>query len=579
MARQHESDSPEITPQVIHLVDLLKWAKEGRLRVPIFQRDFVWKRQDIIDLFDSVANQYPIGTLFLWGAEPMPASRDHIGPLKVPDYKSQTWLVLDGQQRLTTLVGVLLREDEAWSEGEEPEPKDPGRWSLYYDAEERGFVHGPLTPPTPESYIPVPALMGTMKLFNEVQRMMQSETAERAKVEEWVNRAQEVARAIQGYRVPIVQFTTNDLSVAVESFSRLNKKGRSIGPDEMFSALTYQEGEDQSFHLAAEIDKLQHTMIRSGFGEVNRTILLRAVLTAADLDMYRTDWSRLGEQVKGTTLQKLPTAVEEAARGFEAARAFLKNLGILNTRMLPYSMQLVALGAFFGRCPEPTVEQQTLLKRWFWSSSFAGWFGTGNPSRVRRLVKELQDQVSKQPHPTSLENMDLDQEALPTPSRFDLRSARVRVLVCLLLRQRPRRLDGSEMTLDEGAALLLERGPGAMSTVCATVEDPGLRISPANRILDVAPDIRGQAKAWLLDLDPVHRDAILTSHAIAPEAFELLSNGQHNEFLRLRMEQLGDIERDFMQEVGVTPPKSQEAQPSPIDTDDEDIVDFSLISP
>ena len=42
---------PEITPQVVHLIDLLKRAKEGRLRVPKFQREFIWRRQDIVDLF------------------------------------------------------------------------------------------------------------------------------------------------------------------------------------------------------------------------------------------------------------------------------------------------------------------------------------------------------------------------------------------------------------------------------------------------------------------------------------------------------------------------------------------------
>lgn len=114
MAADKEDETPEITPQVVHLIDLLKWAREGRLRVPKFQRDFVWRLQDIVDLFDSISKQYPIGTLFLWGADPMPEHRDHIGPLRLPDYKGQTWLVLDGQQRLTTLVGVLLFGDPQW---------------------------------------------------------------------------------------------------------------------------------------------------------------------------------------------------------------------------------------------------------------------------------------------------------------------------------------------------------------------------------------------------------------------------------------------------------------------------------
>lgn len=568
MAADKEDETPEITPQVVHLIDLLKWAREGRLRVPKFQRDFVWRRQDIVDLFDSISRQYPIGTLFLWGADPMPEHRDRIGPLSLPEYKGQTWLVLDGQQRLTTLVGVLLMGDSQLDEALDLE--DPGRWKLYFDADAKpdgGFSHARPNEPLPPSYIAAPALLDTMKLFNEASRILKEGGAQAA--EDWVNRAQRVARAIQGYRVPIVQFTTNNLSIAVESFSRLNKKGRSIGQDEMFSALTYEEKGGNRFHLAGEIDRLQQSMIRSGFGEVDRTILLRAVLTAAGLDMYRTDWSRLGDQVKAETRNRLPEAIKEAERGLSDARTFLNGLGVLNARMLPYSMQLVALCAFFGRCSKPTAGQRELLRRWFWSSSFAGWFGTGNPTRVRRLVEELRDRITKEQSPTKLEHMDLNQRALPTPLRFDLRSARVRALVCVLLSRSPRRPDGTVMTPEDAAKLLFERGPEAMSVVCATVKDSDLRKSPANRILDVAPDEPGQAKNWLLKLNPSLRDKVLESHAIPESSFDLIQGGDNDGFLRCRLEFFGRLERDFMQEVQVTVPESLEPALSPIDTDDE----------
>jgi hypothetical protein len=125
------------------------------------------------------------------------------------------------------------------------------------------------------------------------------------------------------------------------------------------------------------------------------------------------------------------------------------------------------------------------------------------------------------------------------------------------------------MTLEAAASLLLLRGPEAMSVICATVRDPDLRTSPANRILDVAPNVRGQAKNWLLKIEPSVRDQVLESHAIPPESFEFLRQGKHEEFLGRRMEFLGQLERSFMEEAGVTPPADSGAAPSPIDTDDE----------
>ncbi|MBX9401495.1 DUF262 domain-containing protein [Lysobacter sp. BMK333-48F3] len=558
------SQVPEITPQVVHLVDLLKRAKEGRLRVPRFQREYVWRRQDIVDLFDSVVRQYPIGTLFLWGAQPVPNSRENIGPLFLPKHEGEVLLVLDGQQRLTTLVGVLLADEAQWDASGD---QDPGRWVLYFDAKSSGFSHAAAGEVPPIYYIPVSTLLDTVKLFAQVEIMLKSEAA-RDDVFDWVNKAQEVARAIQGYRIPLVEIKTNNLSVAVESFSRLNKKGRSIGQDEMFSALTYTENAASPFHLAVEIDGLQAEMVRSGFGAVDRNVLLRAVLTAANLDMYRTDWTRLGDQVKDDVRGGLPQAIDEAQKGLDLARKFLASVGVYNERMLPYSMQLVALSAFYGRCEKPTEEQVALLVRWFWSSSFAGWFGSGNPARVRRLVDEFRDRISKDPAPLVLENMDIAQHALPTPSRFDLRSARVRALLCVLFGMNPLRPDGKPLGAVGAGELLLNRGPEAMNTLCATVSDSELRTGPANRIIDVYLEGAGQAKNWVLNLADEIRGAVLLSHCIPLDAFDLLRENNNNEFLQRRMHAMIDLEVEFMKKVSVTPPASRTPALPPVDADD-----------
>lgn len=563
---------PEITPQVVHLVDLLKRAKEGRLRVPKFQREYVWRRADIVDLFDSIARQYPIGTLFLWGSQPMPSSRDKIGPLTLPEYSGETWMVLDGQQRLTTLVGTLLADEVQWNtDGDD----DPGRWRLFFDAQSNVFTHLKVGEDCPPSCLPVPSLLDTVKLFALFEKMLPTSTEEnrevtwsREDVFKWISRAQEIARAIQGYRIPLVEIKTDNLSIAVESFSRLNRKGRTIGQDEMFSALTYGEVGAQNFHLASEIDEVQRRLVRKDFGEVDRNVLLRAVLTAANLDLYRTDWTRLGDQIKQDVRTALPAAVTEASHGLEAAVDFLKGIGVLNARLLPYSMQLVALSAFFGRCEDPTAEQLSFLKRWFWASSFTGWFGSGNAALMRRLVDEMRDQVSQNPAPRGLKNMDMAEPALPLPLRFDMRSARVRASLCVMLARGPRRTDGTVVSLTEAANLLFSRGSESMSTVCYSVSDPDLRRSPANRILDVTSVGSGQAKNWLIVLDATVRDEILLSHAIIPDSLRLLEAGDNEGFLQRRVEFMTRIEREFMVKMGVSLPNSLIPAISAVDADE-----------
>ena len=108
---ERPEEAPEITPQVLHLRDLLKWVRQGRVRVPNFQRDFTWDRQRMIQLFDSIRKQYPIGTLLFWeSTKPLPMY-DRLGPLRLPESSGGKLLVLDGQQRLTTLAGVMLLDE------------------------------------------------------------------------------------------------------------------------------------------------------------------------------------------------------------------------------------------------------------------------------------------------------------------------------------------------------------------------------------------------------------------------------------------------------------------------------------
>jgi hypothetical protein len=78
----------------------------GRIALPDIQRPFVWSSAKARDLFDSMYRGYPIGTIMLWetGVE--------TGTRKIGDSedRSPQFLIVDGQQRLTSLYAVLTGE-------------------------------------------------------------------------------------------------------------------------------------------------------------------------------------------------------------------------------------------------------------------------------------------------------------------------------------------------------------------------------------------------------------------------------------------------------------------------------------
>lgn len=99
--------------QEVKLGALLKAAESGDFSLPVFQRDYVWTRKDVLSLADSVLRGYPIGSLLL-----MPTT----GALQVPGVNLRTAgatlrdrgtnYVMDGQQRLTSLFKIFTNHGE-----------------------------------------------------------------------------------------------------------------------------------------------------------------------------------------------------------------------------------------------------------------------------------------------------------------------------------------------------------------------------------------------------------------------------------------------------------------------------------
>src|SRR6478752_5677152 len=92
------------------LADLLREIREGKIQLPDFQRGWVWDDDHIRDLLVSIARSFPIGAVMLLEAggdvrfetRPIEGLEDRVPKTKAPEK-----LILDGQQRLTTLTQAI----------------------------------------------------------------------------------------------------------------------------------------------------------------------------------------------------------------------------------------------------------------------------------------------------------------------------------------------------------------------------------------------------------------------------------------------------------------------------------------
>ena len=84
--------------QIIDKID------ENQVFVPAFQREYVWKRKDAKNLMDSLIKDYPTGTLLTWETNHPPELK---GTYKYEPTKGAVKIILDGQQRITTLYMLM----------------------------------------------------------------------------------------------------------------------------------------------------------------------------------------------------------------------------------------------------------------------------------------------------------------------------------------------------------------------------------------------------------------------------------------------------------------------------------------
>lgn len=568
--------TPELRPEIVFIFDLVTRVVEGRIKIPRFQRPFVWKRHQMIDLLDSMTRQYPIGSLLAWETEAEIVSLHSIGPITLQPHegKGTPLYVLDGHQRLTTIAGALVsagNRDTVASPGD-----DPGQWDIAYNAYEEVFEHFDAQLDLKPFQFPTSKMLDTFDFLNESRRVVESDPDNG---QLYLKRIQAVARGLQTYRIPVIQIRETGLTEAVEIFARLNSKGQSMTADQMVSALLYREGESDAFDLAAEISECVRMLEARGFGGIDRTLILRSLLAAIGEDIYRTDWTRIAKNRRDDLLERLRAAAPAVkASLLEAVEFFNREVGVFTDRLLPYAMQMTVVSSFFFAEPNPSSQQVDLMKRWFWVTSFATWFGGANPSRVNALVRDVMDKVANERAHPVFSTFDLETPAVALPRSFDMRSARTRVSLLVQFSLQPR--DQAGAVVKDPDILVRLHGPEALGYVASNVSDPELRRSPANRLLRDPRVHRGQARGWLVNLSPAVFDEVWRSNAMPVESKEDLAPGcDATSFLAARLALLQSLEFAFMDARQVTRPLSDAPSVSPADADErfEEPEEFAVV--
>jgi len=520
-----------VEARTFHLEQILAQVSEGILRVPRFQRRFVWSRKQIIEFLDSLRLRYPVGSLLVWRTTERYASFDRVGPVAVPPNQpappAEVGYVLDGHQRLSVIFGIFALSDE-----EAASLNGPDRaFLVYFDLDDERFVH--VRYPE-EHHLPIRLLFGMgddlTSWLDERRDATEPNSKERERWNTLRRRATQLQTTLAQYQLPYIDVTRATLEDALAIFVRVNTQGTHASREEIFSALAWRpDGFD--FASAARDLLDQHPRYRN-FGTKP---VLQSILAALGEGIYDSAY----ETVLGNHQEELQGAMESIQDALGLALSFLgEHFGASSGRVVPYSLHVVFLTEFFRLRPDPSPEHVEQLRRWLWATSFATAYTSAHETEVDETMKRIRSLA----HGSQVDLLPEDLTLRPFPRHFHAKAARVRVFHLFLKTMEPRDLRmGERLPTD-----LLTNGMADARTVAPSGSPLARRL--AGRLL-VGAGCRSPLKELEALAEPTlfgsNRSEVLQSHCISNDAYDALLRGEIETFIDLRERDLIRAERAF----------------------------------
>ncbi len=226
----------------------------GSMALPEFQRGYVWNREQVRRFMNSLYRRYPVGSLLVWVTKTETANPRGEVQLQPGSVK----LILDGQQRITSLYGIIR--------GKPPEFFDGNVRTftgLYFNMEEENFefYSAPKMGGDP-LWIDVTDLIQPGNVGKYIGRLYQDSSLDQEKAGQYTDRLNTLA-SVRTIDFHIEEVTGEDktVDVVVDIFNEVNSGGTKLSKGDLALAKICAEWPDARNQMKARLD----TWLDAGF--------------------------------------------------------------------------------------------------------------------------------------------------------------------------------------------------------------------------------------------------------------------------------------------------------------------------
>ncbi len=417
------------------LPEILGDIVKGKIQLPDFQRGWVWDDNHIRSLLVSVARSFPVGAVML--LQTGGNVRFQIRPVEgvsLPATSGEAeLLILDGQQRLTTLTQVLKLSVPVATRNEKGKRIDRYYyWDISKALQGNAALEDALVALEPDRKLKtdfgrvVTLDLSSPEMEFEHMYFPCNQTLDWTawlqglnqhnpeKLAQFLQFQQEVLAKFSGYQLPIIQLDRATSKEAVcLVFEKVNTGGVPLNVFELVTATYAADGynlrDDWYGSKSRGVESRKARLDKEPvLQQVEATDFLQAVTMLHTLELRRKDLAegRKDKQVtpvsaKRATILELELgdykkwagaySAGPVEQGFLLAAKFLRKEHIRDPRELPYRTQLAPLAAVLTvlqeRWLEPRINEK--LSRWYWCGVLGELYGGAVETRIANDVDEL----------------------------------------------------------------------------------------------------------------------------------------------------------------------------------------------
>lgn len=438
----------------IDLDELLKKCHTGEIQLPDFQRSWVWDEDRIKSLIASISRAFPVGALMSLDTggpvnfKPRPVEG---APAEARQAVPQS-LLLDGQQRMTSLYQVTLRGKVV--ETVTPKKKRVKRWFYFNIAKaiDETVDREEAVVGVPEDRVErtdfgreVTLDLSTQEkeyaaLMFPVSQVFDWDTWQDGFNDHWSGEEhkgvreqfrafkEDVLKNFSKYRVPVIALDSSTSKEAVcVVFEKVNTGGKPLDAFELVTAMYAASGHElrKDWYgdegIKGRYQRLADTLrpadsstgILAGVGN---TDFLQAISLFFTRDRRRAveQMGKEGKELPAVSgnrqaLLDLPLEAykqyeKQVEQGFVQAAKFLHMLHIYRIFDLPYQSQIVPLAAILADIGDAWEHEANRAKlvQWYWNGVFGELYGSAVETRVAKDFMEVPRWLSGGPEPSTV---------------------------------------------------------------------------------------------------------------------------------------------------------------------------------